>query len=327
MRHSQRGLHVMGQSCLPYKLKCWKSSGVVNPLSGGACGAYKGYELWHKPCSCIPHTMYPRQYQCPADSPSSDCDFPVLPLAFTVANMAHGLSNAEAVKNMQQHIHEYGPIYVSFATTQGFMQWDWESRPVYTGGGQPRGGHAVTAVGWGTDSGTDYWLIRNSWGSGWADKGYCKFQRGINLDQIEESEATAIMPEANAKDYSPPSCRIARTKSAWSYLGSRLSVYTMKLFVACDKAASVELFYSNRIAPGAPQTGSFSGNVDKFEAKGKLTTRDLELICSGFGLARGGMMVKLTATDASGNVGNSQFVLNVGAPTGMLTVDNSGCGR
>ena len=39
--------------------------------------------------------------------------------------------------------------------------------------------HAVTAVGYGTDSdsGLDYYLVRNSWGSGWGEKGYVKMAR------------------------------------------------------------------------------------------------------------------------------------------------------
>jgi len=42
--------------------------------------------------------------------------------------------------------------------------------------------HAVTVVGFGTDvaSGYDYWLIRNSWGTGWGQGGYAKIRRGFN---------------------------------------------------------------------------------------------------------------------------------------------------
>ena len=39
--------------------------------------------------------------------------------------------------------------------------------------------HAVTAVGYGNDAATglDYYLVRNSWGSGWGDNGYVKMAR------------------------------------------------------------------------------------------------------------------------------------------------------
>jgi len=36
--------------------------------------------------------------------------------------------------------------------------------------------HAVQLVGYGTDSGKDYWLVRNSWGN-WGEGGYIRFQR------------------------------------------------------------------------------------------------------------------------------------------------------
>ena len=32
--------------------------------------------------------------------------------------------------------------------------------------------HAITAVGWGTSGTQDYYIVRNSWGTGWGQSGY-----------------------------------------------------------------------------------------------------------------------------------------------------------
>merc|ERR1719219_388152 len=51
-----------------------------------------------------------------------------------------------------------------------------------------QGGHAMTAIGYGNEDGTKYWLLQNSWGpGGWGIDGYGKVLRGKDLAGIEKN--------------------------------------------------------------------------------------------------------------------------------------------
>lgn len=90
-------------------------------------------------------------------------------------------------------VREIGPITVAIDAGSPYLMFYWEG--IYDDPDCTTAvNHAVTIVGYGTDSnGQDYWIVKNSWGSDWGDNGYIKMRRGVNLCGIAESPIYAIL--------------------------------------------------------------------------------------------------------------------------------------
>lgn len=53
--------------------------------------------------------------------------------------------------------------------------------------------HAVLLVGWGRQSGKDYWIVKNSWGAAWGEAGYYKLKAGANKCGIADTVVHAVV--------------------------------------------------------------------------------------------------------------------------------------
>ncbi|OHS96908.1 Crustapain [Tritrichomonas foetus] len=47
--------------------------------------------------------------------------------------------------------------------------------------------HAMGIIGYGSENGEDYWIVRNSWGLSWGEKGYVRFARGSDMCNIADA--------------------------------------------------------------------------------------------------------------------------------------------
>ena len=96
------------------------------------------------------------------------------------------------VKAIQKEIMTHGPVEVGFFVFSDFRLYKsgvYQKSANATG---PEGGHAVKALGWGTEDGVPYWIIANSWSPAWGDGGFFKIIRGTNECGIETTVAAGL---------------------------------------------------------------------------------------------------------------------------------------
>lgn len=81
---------------------------------------------------------------------------------------------------LQEAVATIGPISVSIDASEQTFQF--YANGIYDNPlcSSENLGHAVLLVGYGTENGLDYWLIKNSWGTEWGNDGYVKIARNKN---------------------------------------------------------------------------------------------------------------------------------------------------
>lgn len=109
----------------------------------------------------------------------------------------YGIEEHSAVRGEFQMMAELqrGPIACAIATPESFVNWlGWD---IYEDRNHSTDiDHIISVVGYGTDNGKDYWILRNSWGTYWGHYGWARVARGINNIMIEQDCAWATPSNA-----------------------------------------------------------------------------------------------------------------------------------
>jgi cathepsin F len=94
-------------------------------------------------------------------------------------------------------VSKYGPIAVT-VNAQDFFSYDQGIIKQDTATCDEVINHAVLLVGWGSEKNNngekiDYWIIRNSWGPKWGEKGYVRIEKGKNTCGIHSYVSNPVI--------------------------------------------------------------------------------------------------------------------------------------
>jgi len=111
----------------------------------------------------------------PYTAQDGNCQFQASDVASTLSSFTDVTSGSET--DLTSAINTQGPISVAIDAGHSSFQ-------LYSGGvyyesscSSSQLDHGVLAVGYGTDSGSDYYIVKNSWGSDWGSNGYILMSR------------------------------------------------------------------------------------------------------------------------------------------------------
>lgn len=111
---------------------------------------------------------------------------------YAVKVLGYKKLNSENEDLIKTFLYQNGPLSIALnANTLQYYQGgiiDYNSRVCPS-----QINHAVTLVGAGISNGKKYWLIRNSWGEDWGEKGYFRIARGKGTCGINKYITTSVI--------------------------------------------------------------------------------------------------------------------------------------
>jgi len=154
-------------SCTPNPLACGGTGGCQGstpPLG------YNYVQLFGQ----IAESDYP--YVSGSTSQSEECQYDLSSLSPVAAITGYNNLPSNNQEAVMEHIANVGPLAISVAASS----WSSYGGGIYSGcsyDSNIRMNHGVQLVGYGSEEGQDYWIVRNSWGSSWGEDGYIRLLR------------------------------------------------------------------------------------------------------------------------------------------------------
>jgi cathepsin F len=103
-------------------------------------------------------------------------------------------AGTEDEEQIKAFLFQTGPLAIAInATPLQFYFWG-IFNPWFTWLCDPEGlNHGVLLVGYGVEGSTKYWVVKNSWGSGWGEGGYFRIVRGSGACGLNKYVITATL--------------------------------------------------------------------------------------------------------------------------------------
>ena len=206
----------------------WRDKGVVNPIKDqgicGSCWAFSAIGAQESQYAIVSGTLQSLSesnivdcddtcFGCSGGWPSHayqyvidhqggkfmlEDDYPYTPIQGTCRfDASKGVSNIKGFveikegdeADLQEKVGSLGPASICIDASN----WSFH---LYAGGIYDEAScsavnldHAVICVGYGSENGTNYWIVRNSWGTGWGEAGYIRMIKDKGNQCGEASEA------------------------------------------------------------------------------------------------------------------------------------------
>ena len=144
--------------------------------------------------------------QYPYTAVDQDCS--PIPSDISLRLKSYGVV-AQDENDMASALYSFGPLSVGVDAN---MDWQLYQRGIYNpteeecSSSPYEQDHGVIVVGYGSENGLDYWIIRNSWGEDWGEGGYMRLARGSNACGIANSAIYPILDTTTENIWTENQC-------------------------------------------------------------------------------------------------------------------------